>query len=539
LSFYQTLSALRHTNPALREGEMITLLTDDTKGVYAFLRLDRAGGNAALVVVNKSGMTQSILPQFGGNLPIGTVLEPAFGGDPITVGGTRTAITIGPLSGNIWTATAAAPFTAPQAPANLVAQGESGGVILTWETVPGASAYVIYRSPVAVGGFEPLDAATNPHYVDVSTVNGYKYYYAVAAVSAGGLIGDMGASVPAIPSAPISSTAYLMDDVPDSVTLAYGLTTTIRASVTIKGATSADGPAFGVRAEAALVPADADLGAISTWTPMSYTGEDNGADVYEATIPITAAGNFVQIARFSANAGETWTVVTLPDGTWPPLTVAAPDDTTAPDAPASVSILQASLDGVIVTWEASPSADVVAYRIYRTFEGDTRGIAEVPAGDDLRYQDKVVAPGNRYSYAISAVDTSQNESEAIPTEEVTVERRAIPVIFTVTVPDYTKNGEGNVYIAGDFGTDSLPFWDPAGIVMTQIDDQHWTVTLNIPEGAKIQYKYVRGTWDAVEKGAECEEIANRTLTIDVPEGQTELSVDSDVVAKWRDLDKCG
>ena len=64
-----------------------------------------------------------------------------------------------------------------------------------------------------------------------------------------------------------------------------------------------------------------------------------------------------------------------------------------------------------------------------------------------------------------------------------MERARIPVTFVVTVPDYTKEGEGDVYIAGDFGTDTLPFWDPAGLPMTQIDDQHWTVTLEIPEGA--------------------------------------------------------
>jgi glycosidase len=539
LSFYKTLAALRHDNPALREGEMITLLTDDVKGVYAFLRLDRVGGNAALVVVNKSGVTQEIMPQFGGNLPVGLVLEPAFGGHPITVGVRGDPIRIGPLSGNIWTATRYASFVAPKPPANLAAQGENGGVILTWDAVPGAGGYVIYRSPVAVGGFQPLDVTTDPGYIDESTVNGYSYYYAVASASQDGLIGDQSASVLAIPSAPITSTAYLMDDVPDKVTLAYGTTTTVRASVLIEGETEADGRAVGVRAEAALVPAGTDLTAISTWTRMIYTGEKDGADVYEATIPLAAAGDYGQIARFSANAGETWTVVTLPDGTWPPLTVAAPEDTEAPDAPASVSIFDASLAGVTVTWEDSPSADVAAYRVYRTTEGETRLIAEIPAGGENRYQDQAVAAGNRYSYAVSAVDTSLNESEAVPTEEVRVERRAIPVTFVVTVPDYTKNGEGDVYIAGDFGTDALPFWDPAGIVMRKVDDQHWTVTLEIPEGNKIQYKYVRGTWDAVEKGAACEEIANRTVTVEVPAGQTELLIDGDVVAKWRDLDKCG
>ncbi len=715
LSFYQTLSALRHANPALREGELITLLTDDETGVYAFLRLDRATGNAALVAVNKSEAAQTVELDIDGLIPNDLTLNPALGvpdqlvttfdmgagtleikpnqvafvlnkdtttlfrhpfepgshtltkgdyqvtvystaphayammgddailvltqdNESIKIEATATfqlypaqvntvyqrwqgrieddllrpmlrsqiretaglqtfeqiwadtstleqwaedrlrallaaeglelldlriekimysaeheeqnasenvfhvpvQITVPAHSGSIWTGTAETPFVAPQPPANVAAQGENSGVILTWDAAPDASAYVIYRSPVAVGGFEPLNVTTEPGYIDESTVNGYKYYYAIASVSADGLIGDLSASLPAIPSAPISSTAYLMEDVPDAVTLAYGLTTTIRASVTTPETNQApNGMAFGVRAEAALVPADADLGAISSWVPMSYTGEDNGADVYEATIPVTAAGDYVQIARFTANAGETWTVVTLPDGTWPPLTVAAPDDTTAPEAPAAVSILEASLDGVIVTWEASPSEDVATYRVYRTLEGETQVIAEVPAGDDLRYHDKAVAPGNRYRYAISAVDASLNESEAIPTEEATVERRAIPVTFTVTVPDYTKEGEGDVYIAGDFGTDTLPFWDPAGILMTQLDDQHWTVTLEIPEGAKLQYKYARGTWDAVEKGAECEEIANRTLTVEVPEGQSELLVDGDVIAKWRDLDKCG
>ncbi len=39
---------------------MITLLTDDEKGVYAFLRIDQAAGNAALVVVNKSEIEQTV-----------------------------------------------------------------------------------------------------------------------------------------------------------------------------------------------------------------------------------------------------------------------------------------------------------------------------------------------------------------------------------------------------------------------------------------------------------------------------------------------
>ncbi len=114
-----------------------------------------------------------------------------------------------------------------------------------------------------------------------------------------------------------------------------------------------------------------------------------------------------------------------------------------------------------------------------------------------------MSAGNTYTYAVSAVDTALNESEPVGAGEAKVQRRGIPVTFIVTVPDYTKEGKGDVYIAGDFGTPDLPRWDPAGLVMTQLDDQHWTITLELPESAAIEYKYVRGTWNAVEKGPEC------------------------------------
>jgi glycosidase len=540
LGFYQQLAALRRANPALREGEMITLLADDAKGVYAFLRVSAADANAALVVLNNGESDQTVDLSFAGLVPDNLTLEPAFGGSPIsTASGTATVI-VPALSGNVWTATRHALFTAPQPPANLTAQGQNGNVSLTWDAIPGAGV-MVYRSPVATGGFEPVTAAPladAADYTDTSVTNGYRYYYAVAAVSADGVIGPLSDGVAAIPSASVAQSYYLMSDAPQSATLAYGLAATVKAAILVQGETEAEGPAAGVLAEAALVPKDGDLAA-ATWVPMQYTGEDQGADVYSATIPVLAAGDFAQVVRFSANAGETWTVVTNPDGTFPPLTVTSTGDTIAPAPPASVSILQASLSGVVVVWEPSPSDDVAAYRVYRTSGNTTTQIAEGPASAEGRYVDKAVAQGDSYSYAVAAVDTSLNESERVPTQEVTVERRRIPVTFTVTVPDYTNQGKGDVYIAGDFGVQDLPNWDPAGLVMTKIDDRHWTITLDLPEGTAIQYKYVRGTWDAVEKGPQCEEIANRTLTVQVPEGQTALTVDSDVVAKWRDLDKCG
>ncbi|MEW6580435.1 MAG: alpha-amylase family glycosyl hydrolase [Chloroflexota bacterium] len=566
LAFYQALAALRHANPALREGAMITLLADDATGVYAFLRLDEAAGNAALVVANNGEAAQTVTLDVSGLLPEGLAFDPAFAqvGEartvPINVGGILTGelrlvqpvepavvtdgaltVTVGALSGNIWAGTRPAPFQAPEPPAAVTAEEASGSVTVTWDAVPGAAGYRVYRSPVAAGGFAPVSdvLADASSFVDETTTDGYRYFYAVASVSADGLIGPLSASVPAVPSAPISEASFAPEAMPTEVTLAYGATTTVRAAVRIPGATEADGPAVGVRAEAALLAAAAAVTAVPAWTPMQYAGDEGGADVYEVALPLSAAGEFAHLARFSSDAGETWTVVALPDGTYPPLTVIAPADSEAPAPPAAAEILQVSLAGVIVTWEDSPAEDVAAYRVYRTFGGETVLAGEVLADAENRFADRAVSAGNTYAYAVSAVDTALNESESVAAGEATVQRRGIPVTFIVTVPDYTKEGKGDVYIAGDFGTKDLPNWDPAGIVMTQVDDQHWTVTLELPESAAIQYKYVRGTWNAVEKGPECEEIANRTLTVTVPEGASELIVDSDIVAKWRDLDKCG
>lgn len=539
LAFYQTLAAARHATPALREGDMITLLADDN-GVYAFLRRDAASGSLALVTVNNSDADQRVALQFMFALPLGLTLDPVFGGQPIDTSDGFTVVTVPANGGNIWTVPAEDALATPQAPANVQAQGADGRVTVSWDAVEGALSYIVFRSPVAEGGFERVSwYVDDTAFVDDTVTNGFRYHYAVAALNDASLPGALSASALAIPTTSISGTQFLLDGLPQAITYGFGVTVDIAAAVMVAGATEANGPAEGIRAEAALVPPDSTDA--EQWFRMDYKGEHEGADRYAATIPVPpqADDDWQVWARFSINAGETWTLVTLPDGTFPLLTITAPDDTDAPAPPDSAEIVEASLAGVILRWSESPSEDVAAYRIYRAQDGEARVVAEIPAGDEARYHDKAVAPGNTYSYAIAALDAALNESEQVALGDATVQRRRIPVTFVVTVPDYTKDGPGDLYLAGDLGAEDLPFWDPAGVVMQQVDDRHWTVTIELPEGATIQYKYARGTWNAVEKGTECEEIANRMLTVEVPEGQTELLVDGDVVAKWRDLDKCG
>ena len=64
------------------------------------------------------------------------------------------------------------------------------------------------------------------------------------------LPGAQSASALAIPSAPVGEARYLLEDAPEAVTLAYGLSFDLGAAVPVPGATDAEGPAPGVLAEA-------------------------------------------------------------------------------------------------------------------------------------------------------------------------------------------------------------------------------------------------------------------------------------------------
>ena len=97
--------------------------------------------------------------------------------------------------------------------------------------------------------------------------------------------------------------------------------------------------------------------------------------------------------------------------------------------------------------------------------------------------------------------------------------------FRVTVPSSTPISD-TVFVAGDFQG-----WDPRNpsYALTRQLDGRWTITLPLPAGQPIQFKFTRGGWPRVEKGPNGEEIANRQLT---PDG---VSTYDFTVARWADL----
>jgi hypothetical protein len=141
-----------------------------------------------------------------------------------------------------------------------------------------------------------------------------------------------------------------------------------------------------------------------------------------------------------------------------------------------------------------------------------------------------VSNGATYYYVVLAADTSFNQSGYSDEVEATAQAREVLVTFNVTLPDTTPDGE-DIYVAGN-----LNDWDPAGTLLTR-DGLSATVTLAFYEGYALEYKYTRGSWDYVEKGAACEEISNRTATVVYGSDGT-MTLD-DVVLNWRNTGTCG
>jgi hypothetical protein len=88
---------------------------------------------------------------------------------------------------------------------------------------------------------------------------------------------------------------------------------------------------------------------------------------------------------------------------------AAASDTNPPPAPASVAVTgyERHCD---LTWRPSDAADLLAYRIYRSWDGKDFTPVGTQRGSWTRYEDFTGEPGRTAFYKVSAVDLAGNES---------------------------------------------------------------------------------------------------------------------------------
>lgn len=91
-----------------------------------------------------------------------------------------------------------------------------------------------------------------------------------------------------------------------------------------------------------------------------------------------------------------------------PATVVAVD--TFPPAPPKGLVAIAGVSSVELSWERNTEADLGGYRVYRK-EGDGMFAVIADAVEGVAYTDRQVQSGIRYSYQLTALDKSGNESK--------------------------------------------------------------------------------------------------------------------------------
>jgi glycosidase len=529
LENYQTLIGLRNQHSFLRTGSFDSLYTQDSDGIYVYGRKDETG--AAVIAINRDISPHEVMVDLAGYIPDGTQLSDAFNGGSYTVIDGQISLTVDSRWGAILVTPSGVDLTPPPAPDGLAVAAGNGVVDLTWNSVSGAAGYNLYRSPVSGGGYErlndtPLSGVSSS---DDTVTNGRLYYYVVTALDAFGNESAYSGEAEALPYAPIGWAGHLW---PPEINMVLDALNpqTVYAQVYAQGLTDAPGQGSGILAEFGFGPNGSDPRDWA-WTSMHYNVDAGNNDEYWTEFIPESAGDFEYLARFSTNLGRDWTYAYTDDGTRGQLTVQPSNDTTPPAAPANLTLKEASPNFITLAWDAVTDSDLYRYEVLRagTSGGPYTKIANVPGGV-TDYSDLDVARDTTYYYVVLAVDNAFNRSPYSNEIQATSQARSVQVTFNATLPDTTPLGD-DIYIGGSFNG-----WDPAGTLMDRISDYYATVTLTFDEGSHIEYKYTRGSWDYVEKGAACEEIANRSQTIFYGSDGT-MNVD-DSVLNWRNTGSC-
>ncbi len=239
------------------------------------------------------------------------------------------------------------------------------GLRVTWDGVPGATSYRLYRR--TTGGWEQLDVLSGTTYTDTTVRSGTSYAYTVRALSR-----DSG----------VEQKSYFQTD---------GVSARYLAVPALRGAQSEDG---GVRVN---------------WTAVSGA---TGYRVYRKT----AGTGWQQVAACSGGSTATWLDSGLAGGTVYTYTVRAVSGAALSyyqTAGVSARCLATPVlggvsnttDGLRVRWTAVTGA--TGYRLYRkTADSSWTVIARLSGNGTTSYLDTDVVSGTRYLYTVRALEGS-------------------------------------------------------------------------------------------------------------------------------------
>ncbi len=550
LLHYRILTALRASQPVFRDGDLSFLLVDDANATFAYLM--RTPSMGAVVAVNRNDTPRTLAIPLEGALPTAVrMLDALRPWNIVRAANGVLTVNLPPRSAAILLPTRGQDLSAPAAPQNLAAVEGSSQVTLTWSAVGGAAQYVIYRSPVRGGGYVEVGRTAGTQHVDSGMENGRTYFYVVRALDAAGNLGPASNEADAQPRYTIGWANLQWPPTLAHTISAVDRTDDVYGQVWIDGITNQPGATPTLIAQAGFGPVGTNPAADPNWVweDAAFNTDAGNNDEFRASFLPDAVGTFDYLYRYSTTGGAEWLYADLdgpvPAGALPPnpgrMTVAAGSDTTPPAAPTGLRVVAPAPTAIELAWDAvEGDASLYGYEVLRATAagGPYTQIARVTAA---AYTDAGVSEGNTYFYVVRAVDQSFNRSGNSNEVSATAAARTVSVTFNVTVPATTDATGRSVHLAGTLTRldGGLPDWAPGEprAVMSRVDATTWTLTLTGREGTQIEYKYALGDWEHGEKGAACEEISNRRLTLEYGAGGTQ-TVD-DTVLNWRNVAPCG
>ncbi len=452
--------------------------TGDIKTAYAegsVIAYGRKGiEKGGLSVINTGNEPVTILADVTDFLPDGLILKDQLGSNiEGTVDNGKVTITIPAMTGLMMVSTNNLDIE-PAAPSNLAAEGSNGidpSVTLTWEAVPGATGYEVYRS--LLEGSEKVKLAELPSadttYTDSSVIHSTRYYYYVKTI-VNTVKSGYSESATALPSFEIKSISAPTGISP--VNLGIGSKTSdIYIGIEIPGLT--DNPNYLNKEvpgldfnlvyyngnelkfqEAKLrylkdVNDVNDLNNVKDVNAVNDISTVSGgaikAKIYSATFEPTEPGTYTYFGKATVNNGYTYT--SSPSAQMEALPSAS--DTEPPQPPVLSQSLTES-NRVTLNWEPSSSiGDVYGYEIYRAgADGIEVKLAKVDS-TIISFVDYMVSNDTTYIYRIAAYDMAYNRSYSLPMM-ITPQLTMIDVTMRLYIPEkvFTSSTD-TIYVASN------------------------------------------------------------------------------------------
>ncbi len=275
-----------------------------------------------------------------------------------------------------------------------------------------AAGYHVYRGTESDGEFERINSemipVQQPFYFDDDIEQGKRYLYKITALDESGNESEQSTAVPRIipdntpPSEPADLTAQLNSE-NDRVNLNWIMPKVpddLRNYIVLRRIVEGRSPS----ANYSQISPD-DL-------------KETGFQVVENEDAGFEEGALYRFGVVAADSSRNFSDTTFVDVRIP--------NVTPPDQPNAVRAQNRDGVRVNISWSGSLSRDVGSYNLYRKTGNEEFELAVELDSGERQYRDEQIEIGDSYVYAISAVDTSGNESDLVETEEVLVKRSNPP-----------------------------------------------------------------------------------------------------------------